>query len=710
MTLAVHTHAFAQSNDDTAVVTYDKEFFEKYSPTTLLDLLERIPGTQDVLERRDGRGGGDRGFGSSGDQILLDGQRISSKSNSIRDILERTPASQVERVELIRGAADGLDVQTEGLVINVVMIEGADSSSLFWRVGGTYKTGENVSPDIEVSYKDKLGNLDYTLTGEAYNRHNYFGREDTYFDAEGLQTGTRELDGRFRFKGFDLNSNLTYNFENGDVLNLNGKYNPNDILNDRFFTETGDNAEVLHYDVKEGFMFWEIGGDYSTDFGFLGKFKTIFLMGGEENSDFINNRFTGEGADQYIYNVEVVEFATSEDIFRASLTTPLTSNMTLEYGAEGAFNNFMQLYQDSDRDAQGDPLILSTSNNVKIKENRYEVFAHHNYTIRPGMVLQTSLTTEFSEIIADTLLVEGGTVRDADSFTFFKPRLNFRYDVTYRNQIRLIAEKKVSQLEFFHYMTWFDEQTKELKVGNTSIRPEQKWEFSATYEHRLANDGGTLEAEFFYHDYKDYITRIDFSEYQDFGGNPITADAFFALPPTMALRDEIDFTSKSGNIDHASSVGFELKSDTRLGIIGVPEAQLGLTYKYEKRRFNDPFTQESRAFDWVSDHSFKVNFRHDVTRWNLSYGGEAEFRSDFINRDIRHNWIFDSGTEVELFVEYKIFGDIKLRVEGKQERNTNEKATFLSYTDHRRFNEFKGREEHINTRPREIEFSIEGTF
>jgi len=702
-----------QVNENASIVTYEKAYFEKYSPVTLIDILERIPGVPDILNRDNNRGpggGGQRGFGSGGDQILINSKRLSAKSSSIRDVLSRTPASQVERVELIRGAADGLDVQTEGLVVNVVLIEGADSSSLFWKLGGVYKVNNRITPRFELSYKGKTGKLDYTLTAKGGKNRNNFYRDEISFDANDQQTGTKDLDGEFRVGEVEFSTNLTYNFENEDVLNLNGSFHPIHIENDQFHVETGEDPETLFWDFEENFKIWEVGGDYTTDLGMLGKLKLLFLKKEEKNSDFNTQRFNGLGEQRYLYNDEIIEFQTSEEILRASLTKNLSSSQSLEFGGEGAFNKFRQKFDNFERDVADDPLELTTSNNIKIKENRFEIFAHHNYTISPKMVLQSSLTTEFSQIVADTILENGGINRENDKFTFFKPRINYRYDLSDRQQIRRLAEKKVSQLEFFHYMTYFDQQTKELKFGNTSIRPRQTWDMSATFEHRLPKDGGTLEAEISYKYHKDYITRIDFTEYEDFGGNPLGVDAFFGLSPTAVLRDEIDFTSKSGNIDKATEFGITLKSNTRLGFIGLPEAQLSLSYNYRKKRFVDPFTQTTRPFSWTTDHFVKIVFRHDVTKWRLSYGGEATFVSSYLNDDINYKWRWDPDNEFEAFVEYKIFDDIKLRIEASQGRNTHSNSVFYRYRDHVRFNELRGYDKQHHTRPYEIQFFMEGTF
>jgi outer membrane receptor for ferrienterochelin and colicins len=701
-----------ETNENSSTVTYQRTDFEKYSPVTLIDILERIPGVPEVLNqgRRDGPGGGDRGFGSGGDQVLINGKRLSAKSNSIRDILSRMSATQVERIELIRGATDGLDVQSQGLVINVVLMDGANQSSFFWKLGGTYMVGEDISPEIEASYKSKIGNLDYTFAIEGENKHGYFRRDEVFFDGKGIETGQENLDGDYQFRGINPTANLTYNTEGGTVINLNGDYNNVKFQNDQYRVETGEDASNTYWDAEEAFFEWEIGGDIEMDLGGLGKLKSLFLKNRNKNKFFTTQRYDGLGDAQYLYNDEDIDFERTEEIYRASLTKSLTEKQSLEIGAESALNGFYQKFENYERDEQGDPLELTESNNIRIKEKRYEVFVHHSYTLSSNLVLQSSLTTEFSQITATSFLEDGGVNVDDDKFTFFKPRVNFRYDVNDRNQIRLLAEKQVSQLEFFNYITFFDQQTKEFKSANTSIKPQQTWDFSATYEYRLPNDGGTIEAKAFYKHYKDYITRIDFTEYEDFGGNSISEEAFFALSPDTLLRENIDFTTKSGNIDKASSAGFEIKSNLRLGFVGLAEAQLGLSYTYERRRYESPFTGETYPFNWNSDHEITMNFRHDLTDYNFSYGGEAKFVSSYQNNDIDYNWIWQPDDSFEIFAEYKLFGDMKLRVEGSQGRRTHTNATFYRYQDHKKFGETKGRDEQYHHRPYEIEFSIEGTF
>jgi hypothetical protein len=714
----------SESGEDNSIVTYEKDFFEKYSPVTLLEMLQRIPGVPDILnknrQQRGGGGGGggannrgERGFGSGGDQILINGKRLAGKSNNIDDTLGRISASQVSKVELIRGASSGLDVQSQGLVINVILNEGASNSTTFWQTKNEYKFGHALGAEFLVSHSGSTGNFEYMFSGERTSNNFIVDRLETTFDPSEIQTGTKHIDAGFHFRGFKLNTNLAYNFEDGAILRLNGLFEPQDMNGDEFRIERGNSPEDIFWETNENKDKWEVGGDYSRSLGTIGNLKALFVVN-QQKEDKIVDRFIGAGAAQF-ENTQDSEFENKrEKILRASVTHNLTPSQSIEIGGEAAINTFDKKFEVIDRDFAIDPFTLESSDNVEIKENRYEVFANHNYNISSSLVLQSSLTAEFSKIVADNIFDDGSFSRRDTSFTYLKPRLNLRYDLTERDQLRFIIEKKVSQLDFSNFVTRFDQRTEELKIGNTNIRPEQVWEFSATYEHRLPNDTGSVEGEVFYRNYKDHITRVDFSEYQNLVGNDLGLEEFFALSSAeiSSIRDMdlVDFTSKSGNIDKATAYGAKFRGNIRLGFINLPQATFSVSYTYEKRRGIDQFTGLKTNFDQVSDHTVDINFRHDVTKWDFSYGFRGSFRSDEVTNDINYNWPNSPAAFLSVFAEYNIFSWVKMRIEGKQLTGKRGTSNIFWYNDHIRLNDFDKRVNRVSVSPREIELTLQGTF
>ncbi|MBT6033730.1 MAG: TonB-dependent receptor plug domain-containing protein, partial [Kordiimonadaceae bacterium] len=304
----------AEEAANSSVVTYDKEYFEKFDAVTLLDMLNRIPGVQEILNKsrreRDsqanfGAGASERGFGAGGDQILINGKRLAGKDINIDDTLARVTASQVVKIDLIRGAAEGLDVQSEGLVINITLDQSATQSTTFWRIGGRAYLGQKQAHLLTLSHSGSTGKLDYTVTAESERKYRYSLRDEQYLYG-GSDIVARQIDSFTpnRKDNHKLSSNISYNFEDGAVLRLNGLYNPETqydfdtrlitYLDESFGpaisvvddTLTADGNRKLSevWSNRVTPTKWEIGGDYSRSLGVLGSLKSLFVFN-KENRD-----------------------------------------------------------------------------------------------------------------------------------------------------------------------------------------------------------------------------------------------------------------------------------------------------------------------------------------------------------------------------------------------------------------------------------------
>ena len=94
------------SQEDSKIV-YDQIYFQKFNITNAADAIKRIPGVENLSSGNSSAnyepGGNNkkRGFGSSGTQILINGERQSSKSNNIIKTLERIKAESLIKIEVI---------------------------------------------------------------------------------------------------------------------------------------------------------------------------------------------------------------------------------------------------------------------------------------------------------------------------------------------------------------------------------------------------------------------------------------------------------------------------------------------------------------------------------------------------------------------------------------------------------------------------------
>ena len=78
-------------------------------------MVNRVPG----FSVNDGDGA--RGFEGAVGNVLINGSRPASKNDTGSNVLGRTVASQVERIELIRGGAPGIEMQGYSVVANIIL-------------------------------------------------------------------------------------------------------------------------------------------------------------------------------------------------------------------------------------------------------------------------------------------------------------------------------------------------------------------------------------------------------------------------------------------------------------------------------------------------------------------------------------------------------------------------------------------------------------
>lgn len=97
------------------VQAYRPEFFTQVRPGTAFDMVQWLPGFT-FEETRDMRG-----LSGAAGNVLIDGQPPTSKNDTLATVLRRIPATQVERVDIIVGAAAGIDMRGRSVIANVVL-------------------------------------------------------------------------------------------------------------------------------------------------------------------------------------------------------------------------------------------------------------------------------------------------------------------------------------------------------------------------------------------------------------------------------------------------------------------------------------------------------------------------------------------------------------------------------------------------------------
>ena len=85
------------------VLTYDLEYFQRFEPLTVGDMLKRVPSVTFVSDVLEYDGVRLRGLDSGYTQILINGKRVPGAGLDRAFFVDRIPAEIVERIEIVRG-------------------------------------------------------------------------------------------------------------------------------------------------------------------------------------------------------------------------------------------------------------------------------------------------------------------------------------------------------------------------------------------------------------------------------------------------------------------------------------------------------------------------------------------------------------------------------------------------------------------------------
>jgi len=612
-----------------STVIYESSYFAQYNAVSLTDMIRNIPGGETILRRGGGqRGNNNRGFGAAAAQVLINGRRMSGKINNMSTALARIQATQVERIELIRGNAEGLDIRNEGIIYNVILQEGTENSfSSFLEVGVTDIDGMSTEPGILGSYNANRGPLEFGLSYQYETRPRLNLVDEDVLNADRTPREFRSLfDAQTRAKHIFIGT-VGYEFENGAILQLNGLYSDNENLHDRHedqFLIAAGGVRTLNAietgDIDSLNQEFEFGGDFEFDIGDLGRLKTMFVANRTENNDEIIQDITGSKLTSRLFS-SFADYDEGETIVRSAMTSVIGRH-TLEYGVEAAFNSLDKTFA-----FNNDPL-----ENAIVEEDRYELFITHSILLTQKLSLQSALTEEYSIIFQDR---EGQA--NERSFRYLKPRVELRYDLTPADQFRLLAERTVSQLNLNDFVASRNVDDDTINFGNPNLEPESIWSLSLGYEHRFANDAGSFELKALHENVSDHIDKI------------------------LIGTDD----SGIGNIGSGWRRNLEVNLNTRFDFIGLSSAVLTFSYTYEESEINDPFTGIKRRLRFSTPDYFQISYRHDLEGTNLAYGFNAHRRSGRLRQDVSLSEVTDF--EIHLgtaFIEYNFTSNVKVRFAG----------------------------------------------
>jgi outer membrane receptor protein involved in Fe transport len=630
--LAMANPAFAQQAGPAiaapelgARIAYDAAHYAQFAPRTALDMIRQTPGfsLQEGLDRR--------GFSGSLGNVLVDGKRPIAKSQTLSDILQRIPAAQVLRIELLRGgeaASEGL-----GFVVVANVVRTPSAGGGVWSLGTEY-AGRAPVPNGWASWSGRVGSTDYSLGTNGYSLLRNLPGERIITSAEGELIETRIERSPRSFYEIAVNGEAGRPMFGGSVR----------LTGQAYYSRYHDEGAIVSFGPQSQPIGDELNPYTESDRKLEAGIEHNRIVGGWDLSLaalVTRKRYDSDvqSTSRNAYEETLLVFEqdlsrrSSETIVRATLLGQPGTGHQLEAGLEGALNRLSQDLVSTIDFGQG-PFPLPIPNaNLSVRETRAEAYVTHKWTLDTRWSMESRLAAEVSR-----LSFEGDT-DDAVALAYLKPSIQIARRLGRRNEVRLRFYRDVGQLDFTDFVSSASVSDDIIHGGNPDLRPEKSWRFEGIADLRFG-ESSALNLKLFHY----WIDNV--------------VDLIVVGPPA-------DLFDAPGNIGRGRVYGAEATLRFPLTQF-IPGGSLSVEGSLKDASVRDPLTGRKRVISDFAESSLKTEFRQDLSKhkvaWGVTYTHKPElffYRFNEIDRK-------RESPSLDLWAERSLFGGYKVR------------ATFLS--------------------------------
>ena len=563
----------------TGILVYPPEFFASSRPNTAFDMIQRVPGFG-----LDTGNSESRGLAGAAGNVLIDGSRPSSKTDNLAEILRRTPAASVERIELIRGGAPGIDMQGRSVIANVVLKRNVSTQMVLETNAYLYRD-DYIGPLIKAQYSRREGEKQTEVafsattdrTGGTAHGHR------TRFDAAGLPYQEADLDLWDRYRNASVRGSIQRPV-GGGKLRVNALLDYTNFNNMQDITIlSGPGVNEHNQDVSHAWT-GELGINWTKALGPRTELNLIALQrGSRERYD--SSSYNGGGATSEFDN----DSLGGESILRGTLKYRQSDRWAFEGGGEVAYN----FLDNASSYSQNAAAVALPNAQVLVSELRGEVFGQT--TFRPS----SSLTLEGGLRVEQSTISQSGDTDKSKSFVYPKPRFQLTWVPGAGHQIRLRAEKTIGQLNFGDFSASTEINLGTVAGGNADLEPQKQMIFEAVYERRFWGKGAVE----------------------------------ITLQHTL-LDDVVDIIPLVGGFDAVGNIGSGTVdiAQARIALpfdrIGLANALLQVRIAVQQSQVTDPLTGEHRALSRQIPFGCGISFNHDLAGGRFSYGFEHGCNAD----------------------------------------------------------------------------------
>lgn len=578
-------------------LSYDAAYFVQFSPANALQMVQRVPGF--ALEAVDPSV---RGFAQAAGNVVINGQRPSSKSDSLETVLSRIPASRVVRIEVAPGTEFGADYAGKPQVVNLILHDaGGLAGTLEGRITREYTGRLLPKGSAALSYSRGASTFSASLSYERLNTASEEGYDQMIAlpSRDALEYSRRTSRNTEPYTA----ASLGWALEHGP--NRSAHINAKVSLDKWLLDDTRDvlvaGAQVRDELYSEDHLWrtYEISGDVTRP-----------LAGGAIKLNLLGTHRHRRNDDRLAINAGETSLGgfyqdfddyRDERLARLAWNHQALAGWNLEIGAEGAFNRLETDLDIFDVDADGDliPIDLPIDDAI-VSEYRAELF------VAAGRPLARNLRLDLGANFELSRLTVTGDVSARRTLRFFKPKASLDWTPAGWH-VQLGLKRTVAQLQFADFVSGASFDTGQIDGGNADLQPQRKWEFLASAARSILGDG-RLKVDLGYNAVQMVQDRI-----------PI----LIVDPVTQELVSS-GFDAP-GNLGNGREWIAKANIDLPLARLGVRGGRLSLSGTYIDTSVRDPYTFAMRQFTGNTVFAYTAEFRQDFSTfaWGIELSGDT---------------------------------------------------------------------------------------
>ena len=561
--------------------------FARFAPKNALDMLQQVPGFS--IRGADQ----ERGLGQASENVLLNGQRVPSKSGGAIAELQKISAASVERIEIVDAAT--LDIAgLSGQVANVVAKTKTSSGQFSWRPEFRAHYADPFYTRGDISYSGSRGSIDYTVGLNSGGGRSAAGGPTTIFNPDGSPREYRDDVWRGNSDNPKFSGRFTLNRAGAAVGNLNLAFTPSRFsyreTSRRERPEGVDRVATISDRIK-GYEY-EVGGDYTL--GLAGGSLKLIGLRRFEDEPYTSSAFVDFADDSPRQGSRFErDGGSGEWIGRGEYSWKAGSN-DFQIAGEAAFNKLKSTTRLFELGSDGEfEEILFPGGTGQVQEDRYEILGTWGRPLSDKLTMQLTAGGEYSKLASASDV--GALERQ-----FLRPKgsVSLALQASKDFDVSLKLRRRVGQLNFYDFLASVNLTDDRENAGNLNLVPPQSWEADLEFNRKLGA-WGTTKLRLFGRLIDDIVDYVPIGET---GQSP-------------------------GNIDRAVRFGFDWRNTLLLDRLGWTGAKLDTTLVLQESRVEDPLTGEDRPISDTLIREIELSLRHDVPNTPWAWGGAVE-----------HNW------------------------------------------------------------------------